>query len=232
MIGIYKITNKINGKIYVGQSNCIQRRFAQHKSPYEQQRFSNKPLYKAFKKYGIQNFSFEVIEQCSQEQLNAREKFWIKTLHSLCHQNGYNITAGGDGPQDDNHPKHKLTREDVIDIRKRYARHQRCKDVQALYKNKIGHSGFSKVWKGETWKDIMPEVYTKENKQFHRHNTGQKGSQNGRSLLTENDVRNIRLRKKLGQSWKRVYEDYKFTGITKDSFYNIWQGYNWKNVVV
>lgn len=232
MIGIYKITNKINGKIYVGQSNCIQRRFAQHKSPYEQQRFPNKPLYKAFKKYGIQNFSFEVIEQCSQEQLNIREKFWIKTLHSLCHQHGYNITAGGDGPQDDNHPKHKLTREDVIDIRKRYARHQRCKDVQALYKNKIGHSGFSKVWKGETWKDIMPEVYTKENKQFHRHNTGQKGSQNGRSLLTENDVRNIRLRKKLGQSWKQVYEDYKFTGITKDSFYNIWQGYNWKNVVV
>ena len=232
MIGIYKITNKINGKIYVGQSNCIQRRFAQHKSPYEQQRFSNKPLYKAFKKYGIQNFSFEVIEQCSQEQLNTREKFWIKTLHSLCHQNGYNITAGGDGPQDDNHPKHKLTREDVIDIRKRYARHQRCKDVQALYKNKIGHSGFSKVWKGETWKDIMPEIYTKENKQFHKHNTGQKGSQNGRSLLTENDVRNIRLRKKLGQSWKQVYEDYKFTGITKDSFYNIWQGYNWKNVVV
>lgn len=73
MIGIYKITNNINGRMYIGQSNCIERRFAQHKSPYEQQRFAEKPLYKAFKKYGIENFSFEVIEECTVAQLDERE---------------------------------------------------------------------------------------------------------------------------------------------------------------
>ena len=101
MVGIYKITNQINQKTYIGQSNDIERRFSQHKSPYEQKRFSEKPLYKAFAKYGIENFTFEIIEECSVELLNEREKYWISTLHSLIHQNGYNIIAGGEGNSDD-----------------------------------------------------------------------------------------------------------------------------------
>lgn len=232
MIGIYKITNLVNQKIYVGQSNFIERRWAQHKSPYEQQRFSDKPLYKAFKKYGIENFTFEILEECPIELLNQREKYWISKLHTLCHESGYNVTSGGDGVADDNHPRHKLTREDVIDIRTRYNNHERCKEVEALYSNKIGHSGFSKIWKGETWKDIMPEVYTKENKEFHLHNTGQKGSSNGRSKLTEEDVYAIRLRRKNGEDWRTVYQDYKYTGIKEGPFYNTWQGYNWTHIVV
>ena len=232
MIGIYKIKNLINGKIYVGQSNNIERRFAQHKSPYEQARFSDKPLYKAFLKYGIENFDFSIIEECSIEQLNDREKFWISELNTLIHQNGYNITSGGDGVTDDNHPGHKLTKEDVIDIRTRYNNKERCKEVENIYSNRIGHSGFSKIWKGETWKDIMPEVYTEENKNFHKHNTGQKGSSNGRALLSEEDVYSIRLRKKNGEDIKKVYEDYKYTGIKFNCFRQTWLGYNWKHIIV
>ena len=160
MIGIYKIENLINGKVYIGQSNDIERRFSQHQSSYEQERFSDKPLYKAFAKYGIENFSFTIIEECSVEQLNEKEKFWIAELKTLTHQNGYNITAGGNGVFNDNHPKHKLTKDDVIDIRTRYNNRERCKEVEAIYSDRIGHSGFSKIWKGETWKSIMPEVYT------------------------------------------------------------------------
>ena len=64
----------------------------------------------------------------------------------------------------------------------------------------------------------MPEVYTPENKEFHKHNTGQKGSSNGRSLLTEEDVFNIRIRKKLGEDVREVYKDYEKTGIKFDCF--------------
>lgn len=53
MIGIYKITNLINSKVYIGQSNDIERRFKQHKSINEQKRHSHLPLYQAFNKYGI-----------------------------------------------------------------------------------------------------------------------------------------------------------------------------------
>ena len=66
MIGIYKITNKINGKCYIGQSINIKQRWKGHRKdafwlngPDYQY-----PLYKAIRKYGIENFSFEVIEEC------------------------------------------------------------------------------------------------------------------------------------------------------------------------
>lgn len=232
MIGIYKITNKINNKSYIGQSTCIERRFAQHKSPYEQQRFSEKPLYKAIHKYGINNFTFEVLEECSVEELDIREKFYIKYYKTLCHEHGYNVCSGGENNEGENHPRHKLTEQDIIDIRTRYANKERCKEVEKLYSDRIGHSGFSKIWKGETWTYIMPDIYTEENKQYHLHDTGQKGSENGRAKLEENDVIAIRMRKNNGESFDSVYQDYIFTGMTKRSFYNVWNGYNWKHITI
>jgi group I intron endonuclease len=70
MIGIYKITNLINGKIYIGQSNNIKRRFGEH------QRLGYKSrilVDKAIAKYGVNNFSYEVLEECPLEKLNERE---------------------------------------------------------------------------------------------------------------------------------------------------------------
>lgn len=88
--GIYKITNLINNKIYIGQSKQIEVRWQQHKT-------SNKhyAIYNAFKKYGIDNFKFEIIEECPEDILNEREKYWIKFYNSLS-PNGYNMTLGGD----------------------------------------------------------------------------------------------------------------------------------------
>lgn len=70
--GIYKIENLINHKVYIGQSINIKIRWKNHlkvsKNPnsncYEY------PLYKAFRKYGINNFSFEILEECSKDNLN------------------------------------------------------------------------------------------------------------------------------------------------------------------
>lgn len=93
MIGIYKIVNLVNGKIYVGQSINIQKRWYQHKSDYNKE--GGCPiLYAAIRKYGIENFSFEVIEECSLELLDEREKYWISQMNTL-NPNGYNIALGG-----------------------------------------------------------------------------------------------------------------------------------------
>lgn len=231
--GIYKITNLKNGKIYIGKSNDIDRRFKEHCSTYEWSRTPNKPLYLAFQKYGIENFSFEIQEECLKENLNDKEKFWIQNFDSTNPEKGYNITIGGDGHSpNEKHPNHKLTEKDVIDIRTRYANLERRKDVEALYQDKIGPSGFRKVWQGITWSNIMPEVYTEENKAFHKKNTAQKGSSNGRALLSEQDVFEIRTRKKNGENWQDVYLDYANKGITKSAFQYMWQGYNWKHIVV
>ena len=61
----------------------------------------------------------------------------------------------------ENSPHHKLSLKDVIDIRTRYARGERRKNVYSLYRDKIGFKGFEKVWLNYTWVGIMPDVYKK-----------------------------------------------------------------------
>ena len=85
MIGIYKITNKVNGKIYIGQSIHIEKRWQEHCQP-----SNNKSLIaKAIKKYGKENFLFEVVEQCIEEELLKKEEYYIKLYNSVV-PNGYN----------------------------------------------------------------------------------------------------------------------------------------------
>lgn len=91
MMGIYKITNLINGKVYIGQSINIERRWQEHL--YQSSGCSL--LKYALHKYGVDNFSFEVIEECRQEELNEKEKLWIQYYDSF--NNGYNLTLGGGG---------------------------------------------------------------------------------------------------------------------------------------
>lgn len=117
MIGIYKIENLINGKIYIGQSINIQERWNEHKlinsrtskDALKKQKY---PLYLAFQKYGLENFSFEVLEECSLEELDTKEQFYIKKYNSYIdspNSNGYNLTLGGDGTR-------KITEEQILNI--------------------------------------------------------------------------------------------------------------------
>ena len=92
--GIYKITNLINQKSYIGQSVNISARWRRHKN--EINNLNNSyPIYLAFRKYGIENFSFEIIEECQRNELDERERFWIQYYDSYF--NGYNQTLGGNG---------------------------------------------------------------------------------------------------------------------------------------
>lgn len=91
---IYKIENQINHKVYIGQTiKSLNKRFNQHKNNYTKPYFSQIHLYRAFKKYGIENFSFEKIERVNDENLDEREKYWIAYYNS--YENGYNSTLGG-----------------------------------------------------------------------------------------------------------------------------------------
>ena len=85
MIGIYKITNKINGLSYIGQSVHIERRFIEHCLPSKTSKISY-----AIQEYGKNNFDFSVLEECSQEQLNDREVYWIQYFNTIVPY-GYNV---------------------------------------------------------------------------------------------------------------------------------------------
>lgn len=91
---IYKIQNNVNQKVYIGQTVAFyEKRFRQHRNNYTKPYFAQLALYKAFKKYGLHNFSFEVIEQVENSALDEREKYWISYYDS--YNNGYNSTLGG-----------------------------------------------------------------------------------------------------------------------------------------
>lgn len=96
MAYIYKITNLLNGKIYIGKTLLsIQERWAEHCIDSKKETCKDRPLYRAINKYGIENFFIEQVEECSDKEVNEREVYWIEFYHSFKY--GYNATKGGDG---------------------------------------------------------------------------------------------------------------------------------------
>jgi hypothetical protein len=93
---IYKITNNINDKVYIGlATTTIEERFATHKKDAFKVVNEKRPLYSAMRKYGVEHFFIELIEECDINILADREVYWI--AHYNSYHNGYNATLGGDG---------------------------------------------------------------------------------------------------------------------------------------
>ena len=91
MIGIYRIT--INNKVYIGQSVNIYKRKTYHESYIKRNKHANAYMQRAFNKYN--DFKFEVIEECSIEELDERECYWIDYYDCLNGEFGYNLQSGG-----------------------------------------------------------------------------------------------------------------------------------------
>jgi len=94
---IYFSKNTINNKYYIGQTKfTLEKRKKEHKKRYKSK--YNLFFYNSLKKYGWNNFIWEVIEECeSKEELDEMEFHYIKQFHSHVSENGYNLTWGGDG---------------------------------------------------------------------------------------------------------------------------------------
>ena len=90
---IYKITNKINGKSYIGKTTfSIQKRFQEHLNDSLKERNEKRPLYDAIRKYGKENFFISLVEECDINNLSSREIYWINYYDTF--SNGYNATIG------------------------------------------------------------------------------------------------------------------------------------------
>lgn len=86
--GIYKITHKSSGKMYVGQSIDILTRWREHLRTKDDSKF-----HKALRDSRITDFTFEILEECNQAELDKKEQYWISYYNSTAV--GYNMTAGG-----------------------------------------------------------------------------------------------------------------------------------------
>ena len=161
MIGIYKITNKLDGKIYIGQSTNIERRLNEHK----RKRFVTIDDY--INVLGVDNFDFEIIETCSLEELDKKEQEYIAKYNST--KEGYNHQSGGyNNSTGEGNGRAQVTEADVIFLRECYAKHFSPKEIYKQYfQDKITKSQFQGIWQGRSWSYIMPEVYTEKNKQYY-----------------------------------------------------------------
>lgn len=88
--GVYKITNIVNWKFYIGSSKDIEHRWRQHKNQLNENQHGNLYLQNAWNKYGGANFKFEIIEECSPKIQFEREQFYLNELNPFG-DHGYNI---------------------------------------------------------------------------------------------------------------------------------------------
>jgi len=106
--GIYKITNVVNQKIYIGGSRAIYNRWTGHKCTLRKSQHRNEHLQRAWSKYGEQNFKFQIILECTAEEINKEETRLIQEHQTLNRNYGYNIDAGGDSHNQSEETKEKI----------------------------------------------------------------------------------------------------------------------------
>lgn len=149
MIGIYKITNNINNKCYIGQSRDIQKRWISHRNvPFNPNCHEyNYPLYQAIRKYGLENFSLEILEECPIKELNEKEQFWIDRYKSTNSNYGYNQTL-----LDYNQHGFKLTKEEVDLITKDLKESTELLEQEIAEKFGVSIHTIKDINVGRTWK--------------------------------------------------------------------------------
>lgn len=225
MIGIYKITNKENGRMYIGQSNDIERRFIEHQTKGETSRI---PLDKEIKKLGKDAFTYEIVEECSIEKLNEREAYW--EVYYNARENGYNKQkCGTTNLYGENNPNKKLSEKDVYFIRQSYNQHKKQKDIYEYFKDIISFDYFQNLWQGRSWTHIMPEVFTEENKQYYiyQNSLGENGAA---AKFTDEEVIQIRQRY-VKENAKQIYADYQ-DRVSYQTFQAMLWGRSYKNLPI
>lgn len=109
--GIYKITNSVNNKVYIGKSvDILNKRWPSHKNSLNNGTHTNVHLQNAWNKYGSENFDFSIIFECPEDELDKYEIYYIAVYKSYLPERGYNKTYGGDGgvPTDETRLKMSL----------------------------------------------------------------------------------------------------------------------------
>ena len=162
---IYKVTNKINGKMYIGQTvNSMEKRRRRHLNVLRRT-ILNRPFHNALKKYRQENFDWEIIEYCdSKYELNLAEEWYIryyKTFIRFIDCCGYNLTLGGEGSVGYKHSNDtlKCMSEASFKSTKHYSR---GKHLLEEHKQKIRLSNIGRKWTDEqrsNYKESMTGKY-------------------------------------------------------------------------
>lgn len=238
--GIYMVVNLINDKKYIGQSKNIKKRFqSHHLVDYKNENNCNynTKFYQAIRKYGIDNFEVVILKLCEEKELDDLEIKYIKEFDTF--KNGYNSTEGGQfwspnihseeteekrkqtreknkSLMSENHPRAKLTNQQVWDIRQRYIDGESIKEIYNDFKDLYtNQQTFKRIVLGQTYVTVG-NIPTKEQV---RHTNAK---------LTDVQVKKIRNSYKKGVvSYRELGEKY---GLSESSIAAIIKRETYKNV--
>lgn len=206
MYYIYKYTNKINGKSYIGQTNNLQKRFNGHKSEAFNPKANgyNLPFHCAIRKYGIDNFIYETLEEIadgeSQDFINDREIYFIGYYHSLTSENGYNLTIGGEGCS-----KPPLTYEEKL-ARSKLFTGDEIKDIQNRLLNDEEYNDIEEFYKPRLKRTFLVNINTGTN--FYNPDFSYPLKKNAKSKFSQKEIRAIKNRIKSGEKYASIQKDF------------------------
>lgn len=207
---LYKITNLINGKVYIGQSIHPDKRWREHRNK-AKKNFDEYPIHLAISKYGEKNFSFEILEWS--EDYDNREKELIQEYNSIS-PNGYNIAMGGSSIllKGENHPRNTVTDENLYQI------------IEDLRNSKLTDRAIAKKY------NLTDKIIADINHGYsHRLNNISYPirEKRGRQKLTKEQVNEIKiLLKTTSLSYTQIAKQF---GVTKSNIYHINTGRTFKN---
>lgn len=216
---VYKISNNINNKIYIGITNDYQRRWREHKNNHNK----NSIIAKAIQKYGENNFTFEILYSgLSIEDANNKEIELIKKYNSLI-PNGYNISSGGGVQNGSENGNAKLTKEQA-----QYILDHRNQPMYVLYEEFneiITYATFKKIYHHQAYKDLQTTVVE------YPYNTEYSAQFTSGGKLDYHDIISLRQRYANIEYWEEVYKDYKNIYQDKWTFWQIYTGNKFKLVM-
>ena len=163
IIGIYKITNTVTGDCYIGSSKDVKQRWASHKKPSRWKKHPNNPMYIDMRKYGLDKFDFQILEEVEIEKLKETEQQFIETLKPTYNSNnakGLNI---------ERRKKYK----------KEYQKTDKYKNYQKDYQKSDKYKEYQKEYMKEYQKT---DKYKKYQKEFYKEYDNQLCSYNGEVL--------------------------------------------------
>jgi hypothetical protein len=194
---IYKITNLVNNKIYIGKDTVSDKNYYG----------SGVLIKRAIEKYGIKNFKKEIIEECvSNDELCLKEKYWIEHFNSTNLKIGYNISRGGDGGDTlSNNPNLEIIKSKISNVRKG----KKYEDLFSIdkvvqYKEKLAKN-LTKRLKGKSLEELYGIKKAKEIKEKQSKTRQELSKLKPKKVTLKKTPKEIE-NKKIEQLKKRYYE--------------------------
>ena len=209
MKGVYKFTNMVNGKSYIGQSQDLETRYKTHLRSFNKKNSTmyDSLFYRAIRKYGIENFKYEILVQSdsfSKQELNFYEIYYIDKFHTHG-ELGYNMNKGGNFTSSDK----KLSEREVLQIKEELINSQQTlRDLSRKYE--VSESLINMINSGKVWSSVGSTNFPlRKDKYIH-----QRGGNNARAKITDKDVLNIRKRY-VSETLPEIHKDYDFLSFSE-----------------